>query len=187
MPSWFKPGPIHSVIEDEETLGRVNTRQVARWLHQECDRMGVEFLFHRCPDIVERNQDGSNYRVSIGDSAQTFWDSKDLDCSNIVVAAGSSTTGIVDNMFNNGDRAGLGNRLQKYYWPTSQLAYGGKDFTASITVKTTNNWSDGAMTVGGCSAATIVEAAAVAVEEARNHPTSDAIYPPTTAEKPLPG
>ena len=145
MPGWFKPKAILFVSEEGRYRDRIDTRLMGRWLLQQCLELGVEFMFGQCVEAAQPSSAGKGWSVSIGNPDQPFSDeSTMLEVSNIVIAAGPFTTSVARYVFNNGEVTGLGNRHQQHLWIEVPLN-ADEDSEVGITVKTTDDWSAGAL------------------------------------------
>lgn len=148
MPSWFKPRPIHRVDDDASCIGRVDTKRLAVWLHRQCLTMNVNFVFGKAPEAVEQSSNGISFQMSVGDPDRPFKDSLQIDCTNIVVAAGPFTTWIAQYIFNGAEKTGLVNKHQSYLRLDVPLKYQSDPTDeAAIAVATTDDWSAGNMSM----------------------------------------
>ncbi|KAK1075238.1 hypothetical protein LTR74_000644 [Friedmanniomyces endolithicus] len=96
-PSWFTGFGDENFVNDEQTMGMIDTAKFGQWLLEECLKLDVRFFFnHHCVQaeggstIVIQNMMGLGHR----DGAQM-----ELTAQNLIIAAGPYTTAIFDHLY----------------------------------------------------------------------------------------
>ncbi|KAK0807275.1 hypothetical protein LTR75_006659 [Friedmanniomyces endolithicus] len=96
-PSWFTGFGDENFVNEDETMGIIDTAKFGQWLFEECLKLDVKFFFnHHCV----RAEGGSGiviqHMMGLGhdDGAR-----KTLACQNLVIAAGAYTTAIFDRLY----------------------------------------------------------------------------------------
>jgi glycine/D-amino acid oxidase-like deaminating enzyme len=111
-PSWFD-SYSHANIKwaPRSTAGRIDVKETAIWLREQCERLGVEFRFsvqaHGVTwDSKDRITSLDIGEVDIGRPTET------LRCDKLIIAAGPFTTGIYKALFPN-SKLDLQNHVQQ--------------------------------------------------------------------------
>ncbi|KAK0930977.1 hypothetical protein LTR29_016524 [Friedmanniomyces endolithicus] len=112
-PSWFAGFGDENFVNDEQTMGMINTAKFGQWLFEECLKLDVKFFFnHHCHQmeggsaIVIQNKTGLNHH----DGAR-----KTLAYQNLIIAAGPYTTTIFNRLYP-ASPLKLANKVQYGIW-----------------------------------------------------------------------
>ncbi|KAK0278638.1 hypothetical protein LTR35_004337 [Friedmanniomyces endolithicus] len=96
-PSWFTGFGDENFVNDEQTMGMIDTARFGQWLFEKCLKLGVRFFFnHHCVQteggsaIIIQNKMGLDHH----DGAR-----KTLTCQNLVITAGPYTTAIFNRLY----------------------------------------------------------------------------------------
>lgn len=99
-PSWYighQKDSLH--LDDNETIGKLNSLSLVKWLYDACRALGVIFYFnHEVTDVQSTPEDDIN-SVNIRDISSKLSTLSKIKCQNLVLAAGPWTTEIFKNLF----------------------------------------------------------------------------------------
>lgn len=99
-PSWYIGHDKDSLhLDDSETIGKLNSQSLAKWLYDGCSQLGVLFYFnHEIRDVQSTAQDDIS-SINIRDLSSKLLTTSNIQCQNLVLAAGPWTTEIFKNLF----------------------------------------------------------------------------------------
>lgn len=191
MPFWFRPKTIHRVDGDERVLGRIDPKRLADWLHDECVKLNVQFMFDQRPLEVNQEQDGGWYEVKVGkpnDSQQRGDETSRY--SHLIFAAGPFTTFIVSELFWEGEQSGLSNTHWRYFWMdvplkqrpgrSSESEDDDEREDTGLTVLTNDASTVGMMTMVARHGSNSIEVSAAAKEKSKSDlDYANAVSPPS--------
>ncbi|KAK0265841.1 hypothetical protein LTR91_006770 [Friedmanniomyces endolithicus] len=96
-PSWFTGFGDENFVNDEQTMGMIDTAKFGQWLFEECLKLDVKFFFnHHCVQAEDGSGIVIQNKMGLGhdDGAR-----KTLACQNLVITAGPYTTTIFDHLY----------------------------------------------------------------------------------------
>ncbi|KAK3070464.1 hypothetical protein LTR53_010420 [Teratosphaeriaceae sp. CCFEE 6253] len=119
MPSWFTGfGDENFQRDEEDSMGTIDTGNLAGWLFGQCQDLGVNFIFNH--DVRSIHSDPGQNVSSI--EIQRIMNLEDrqgprqtIQCQNVILAAGPWTTGILKALCPK-SKLDLGNNVKEVLW-----------------------------------------------------------------------
>ena len=160
FPPWLVAAQGATIARDRAAIGRVDPVRLIRFLRDECINRGVRLEYNRTPKTVYEDESGKVTGVLIGgpDPRDNSSNTK-LKCENVVFATGPYTTSLVHKLFED-DQLTLEHSRQRRVWleiPSKHVSFPAGD---SLKIDSTDDWSDGILTMVGRPDIGIVEVSA---------------------------
>ncbi|KAK3705706.1 hypothetical protein LTR37_013149 [Vermiconidia calcicola] len=115
-PSWLQRSNEYNLLEDSDAFGRIDSTKLASWLYEQCNTLKVDFRLNHVVSEVKFVEDSRLSSVHIRDIKHEDRSAQQLQCGNLILAAGPFTTDIFDSLFEKHRLKDLDNLVQAAHW-----------------------------------------------------------------------
>ncbi|KAK3700907.1 hypothetical protein LTR37_015710 [Vermiconidia calcicola] len=115
-PPWLQRSNEYSLLGDSDAFGRIDSARLTSWLYEQCNTLNVDFRFNYAVSGVESAEDSKLSSVYIRDIRNEDRPAEQLQCGNLILAAGPFTTEIFDCLFEKHHLQDLHNLVRAVHW-----------------------------------------------------------------------